>query len=107
MRERRFPETQRVTTLGSPHHRVTRSPSHFACSCESSDLDGKSSTIMHDLIVIGGGPAALAATAHAVDKRLNVVMVYQDLGGKVGWRESLVRSSQRGHAAGQGGPHPF
>ncbi len=62
---------------------------------------------MHDLIVIGGGPAALAATAHAVDKRLNVVMVYQDLGGKVGWRESLVRSSQRGHAAGQGGPHPF
>lgn len=45
---------------------------------------------MHDLIIIGGGPAALSAAFYALDKQLDVVIVYEDLGGKVGWRESLV-----------------
>lgn len=62
---------------------------------------------MYDLLVVGGGPAALAATAYAVDKRLDVVMVYQDLGGKVGWRESLVKPADGGAATWQGGPHPL
>lgn len=44
---------------------------------------------MYDLIVIGGGPAALAATFYALGKRLNVVMVYEELGGKIGWLHSL------------------
>ena len=30
---------------------------------------------MHDLIVIGGGPAGLAATAFALDKHLDVVLI--------------------------------
>ena len=45
---------------------------------------------MYDLMVIGGGPAALAASLYARGKQLNVVMVYDELGGKIGWLQSLV-----------------
>src|SRR5512143_2698741 len=44
---------------------------------------------MYDLIVIGGGPAGLTATVYAIRKRLNVVMVSKDLGGKTQWRLAL------------------
>jgi thioredoxin reductase len=39
---------------------------------------------MYDLIIIGGGPAALAATAYALGKGLDVAMVYARFGGKAG-----------------------
>lgn len=45
---------------------------------------------MYDLIVIGGGPAALSATFYALGKKLNVVMVCEELGGKVGWLQSIA-----------------
>lgn len=45
---------------------------------------------MYDLLIIGGGPSALAAAFFAAGKRLNAVMVYEELGGKVGWLESLT-----------------
>lgn len=45
---------------------------------------------MHDMIIIGGGPAAAAAAFYAIDKQLDVLMVYEDLGGKVGQRESMI-----------------
>jgi len=44
---------------------------------------------MYDLIVIGGGPAGLTATIYAIRKRLNVLMVTKDLGGKTNYRLSL------------------
>ena len=44
---------------------------------------------MYDLIVIGGGPAGLTATIYALRKRLNVLMVAKDLGGKTQWRLAL------------------
>ncbi len=44
---------------------------------------------MYDLIVIGGGPAGLTATAYALRKRLNVLLVTKDLGGKTNYRLSL------------------
>jgi NADH-dependent peroxiredoxin subunit F len=44
---------------------------------------------MYDLIVIGGGPAGLTATAYAIRKRLNVLMVSRDLGGKTQWKLDL------------------
>ena len=44
---------------------------------------------MYDLIVIGGGPAGLTATVYAIRKRLNVLLVTRDLGGKTQWRLSL------------------
>jgi alkyl hydroperoxide reductase subunit F len=40
---------------------------------------------MYDLIVIGGGPAGLTATMYAIRKRLNVLMVTEDIGGKTNY----------------------
>jgi len=44
---------------------------------------------MYDLIVIGGGPAGLTATIYAIRKRLNVLLVTKDLGGKTNFRLAL------------------
>jgi alkyl hydroperoxide reductase subunit F len=44
---------------------------------------------MYDLIVIGGGPAGLTATVYALRKRLNVLLVSKDLGGKTQYRLAL------------------
>jgi len=44
---------------------------------------------MYDLIVVGGGPAGLTAMIYALRKRLNVLMVSRDLGGKTNFRLAL------------------
>jgi alkyl hydroperoxide reductase subunit F len=44
---------------------------------------------MYDLIVIGGGPAGLTSTIYAIRKRLDVLMVTRDLGGKTNYHLSL------------------
>ncbi|HEY4691425.1 MAG TPA: NAD(P)/FAD-dependent oxidoreductase [Anaerolineae bacterium] len=44
---------------------------------------------MYDLIVLGGGPAGLTATIYALRKRLNVVLITKDLGGKTNYRLQL------------------
>ena len=44
---------------------------------------------MYDLIVIGGGPAGLTATIYAIRKRLNVLLISKDLGGKTNYRLAL------------------
>lgn len=44
---------------------------------------------MYDLIVLGGGPAGLTATIYALRKRLNVLMITRDLGGKTNYRLQL------------------
>lgn len=44
---------------------------------------------MYDLIVIGGGPAGLTATVYAIRKRLNVLLLTKDLGGKTNYHLSL------------------
>jgi alkyl hydroperoxide reductase subunit F len=36
-------------------------------------------------MVIGGGPAGLAATVYAARKRLNAILVSQDIGGQMNW----------------------
>ena len=40
---------------------------------------------MYDLMVVGGGPAGLAATVYAARKRLNAILVSQDIGGQMNW----------------------
>jgi thioredoxin reductase len=44
---------------------------------------------MHDLIVLGGGPAGLTATMYAIQKRLDVLLVTRDLGGKTNYHLQL------------------
>ncbi|MEW6239540.1 MAG: NAD(P)/FAD-dependent oxidoreductase [Chloroflexota bacterium] len=44
---------------------------------------------MYDLIVIGGGPAGLTAAVYAIRKRLNVLLLTRDLGGKTNYRLAL------------------
>ncbi|NIM93184.1 MAG: FAD-dependent oxidoreductase [Anaerolineales bacterium] len=44
---------------------------------------------MYDLIVLGGGPAGLTATIYALRKRLNVLLITRDLGGKTNYRLQL------------------
>jgi NADH-dependent peroxiredoxin subunit F len=39
---------------------------------------------MYDLMIIGGGPAGIAATIYAARKRLNMVLISADIGGQVG-----------------------
>lgn len=44
---------------------------------------------MYDLIVVGGGPAGLTATVYAIRKRLNVLLISKDLGGKTNFHLAL------------------
>ncbi|MDH3380958.1 MAG: NAD(P)/FAD-dependent oxidoreductase, partial [Gammaproteobacteria bacterium] len=44
---------------------------------------------MYDIIIIGGGPAGMTATMYAINKRLNVLMISKDLGGKTNYRLEL------------------
>jgi len=50
---------------------------------------------VHDLIVLGGGPAGLAATVYAIRRQLNVLLISPNLGGKVGWHLHLPDHSER------------
>lgn len=44
---------------------------------------------MYDLIVVGGGPAGLTAAVYALRKRLDVLLISRDLGGKTNFRLGL------------------
>ena len=41
---------------------------------------------MYDLIILGGGPAGLTATVYAIHKRLETLLITEDLGGKSNYR---------------------
>lgn len=43
----------------------------------------------YDLLIIGGGPAGLTAAAYAVRKRIETMLISEDLGGKTNYRFSL------------------
>ncbi len=44
---------------------------------------------MYDLIIIGGGPAGLTAAAYAINKRIETLVISEDLGGKINHRINL------------------
>lgn len=45
---------------------------------------------MYDLIIVGGGAAGLSASAYALSKGLNILTIYDDLGGKAGTQQHLA-----------------
>ncbi len=50
---------------------------------------------MYDLIILGGGPAGLTAAVYAIRKRLDVLLVSPDLGGKTGMHMHLPDNLER------------
>ncbi len=44
---------------------------------------------MYDLIIIGAGPAGLTAAAYAINKRIETLVISEDLGGKINHRINL------------------
>ena len=40
---------------------------------------------MYELIIVGGGPAGMAAAVYAARKRLNTLLITSDIGGQVNW----------------------
>lgn len=48
---------------------------------------------MHDLIIVGGGASALSAAAYALGKQLDVLIIYESLGGKIS-NHFTVRSEE-------------
>jgi alkyl hydroperoxide reductase subunit AhpF len=49
---------------------------------------------MYDLIILGVGPAGLTAAVYALHKRLNVLLISRDLGGKTNYRLQLPQLSR-------------
>lgn len=56
---------------------------------------------MHDLIIVGGGAAALAAVAYALDKQLDLRLVAERLGGKSGWQRHASELQPAPQSAGE------
>jgi NADH-dependent peroxiredoxin subunit F len=44
---------------------------------------------MNELIIIGGGPAAMAAAVYAARKLLNTLLISSDIGGQVNWTNGV------------------
>ena len=40
---------------------------------------------MYEIIIVGGGPAGMAAAVYAARKRLNTLLITNDIGGQVNW----------------------
>jgi alkyl hydroperoxide reductase subunit F len=50
---------------------------------------------MYDLVVLGGGPAGLTAAIYGLRKRLEVMLITRDLGGKTNYRLQLLSITTR------------
>ena len=45
--------------------------------------------MLYELTIVGGGPAGLAATVYAARKRLEVLLISNDIGGQMNWTTSV------------------
>ena len=43
----------------------------------------------YDLLIVGGGPAGLTAAAYAIRRRIETMLISEDLGGKTNYRFTL------------------
>lgn len=55
---------------------------------------------MHDLIIVGGGAAAMSAAVYAFGKQLDAVMVCEKIGGKAGTQQHLQGQANEEYVAG-------
>lgn len=60
-----------------------------------------------DVVVLGGGPAGLAAAAYCLHAKLNVALVSPDLGGKVSYPFALRNQAPVDYVWGAGLTHEF
>ena len=44
---------------------------------------------MYEIIIVGGGPAGMAASVYAARKRLNTFLITSDIGGQVNWTSGV------------------
>ena len=44
---------------------------------------------MYEIIIVGGGPAGMAASVYAARKRLNTLLITGDIGGQVNWTSGV------------------
>lgn len=56
---------------------------------------------MYDLLILGGGPAALAAAMYAQGKQLDTLVICETIGGKAGARQRLVGQLGDEYLAGE------
>jgi alkyl hydroperoxide reductase subunit F len=56
---------------------------------------------MYDVIIIGGGPAGLTAAAYCLRKRLEMVLISPELGGKANYRVHLAGLEGYEHITGE------
>jgi len=52
-------------------------------------MSTENSEKVYDLLIIGGGPAGLTAAAYGVRKRIETMLISEDLGGKTNYKFSL------------------
>jgi len=55
----------------------------------------------YDLLIVGGGPAGLTAAAYAIRKRLETMLISEDLGGKTNYQFSLPNTETHNIIDGQ------
>lgn len=55
---------------------------------------------MHDMLIIGGGSAGLAAAAYGLGKQLDAVLLCADFGGKAGARQQFADQVEPEHLIG-------
>ena len=47
---------------------------------------------MFDLIIIGAGPAGITASVYAARKRMNFLVIAEDIGGQTAWSGEVEMS---------------
>jgi len=62
---------------------------------------------MYSVIIVGGGPAALAAAVYALDKQLDVLVIAENIGGKVGAQPQLDAEQATAYQVSQAAVHLF